>query len=529
MSNAPFPPGSRIAIYLRDSGGEEQELSTAQQKKELSAWAAQEGLVISQTFSDAAAPGSSTVGREQFHAMLHHFKNGAKESGVVVWKFSRFARNIDDAQFYRADLRRRGFIVHSQHDQIPSGADGRLFEAAIDWMNERYLADLSEDVKRGLRFNVTQHNAVPGNPPKGFMRVPLEIGTRRDGTPHIVNQWQPDPEVVPLIRLAFEMRANGQSYANIQKETRLYKSKNGYTTFFKNKIYKGILIYGEIIVDSFCDPIVTPEIWEKVQRIGRRRKNLSRIPENEHPRRVGSAYLLSGIVQCQICGSPLNAHTIKMRGENRREFYACSRRKRRGDCPARHIPRHALEEAVTESLLDQALSLENLLNIQSEMSKAYHTQRNEDTHHAKEREERLAKVEKEIANLTAAIAKSGHSRALLSALSTLELEQDDLKTALERLNSDHPPANYSPPELATLAEEVKRSLKSENPEERRIALRSLFTRVVIRREKKRLIGVLYYFPKDFVYLRAVPPGGLEPVAIQIPVNAIIKRKKRSPS
>ncbi len=526
MSNSPFDPGARIVIYLRDSGGEEQELSVLQQKKELTAWAEQEGLTISHSFADTASPGSSTVGREEFHAMLRHFKTGAEESGVLIWKFSRFARNIDDAQFYRADLRRRGYIVHSLHDNVPIGADGRLFEAAIDWMNERFLIDLSEDVKRGLRYNVLQHKAIPGNPPKGFMRVPLEIGTRRDGSPHIVNQWQADPALIPIIRKAFELRADGHTYRSIEKEIGLFRAKNSYTTFFRNKIYTGIMEYGDLVIEDFCDPIVPRKTWDAVQRIARRRKDASTTPTSENPRRVGSAYLLSGLAYCQMCGSPLNAHTIKERKGGRREYYACSRRKRRGDCTARHIPRLALENAVRETLRDQALSPENLLHIQTEMQHAWQEQHTEDQSLHEEHTRKLKQIEKETANLTQAIASSGHSRALLVALSKLEAKEDEISAALSRAEDTRRPKEFTVPQLKELAAQMEAALKSENTNEQRLALRSLVTRVTIRRDEQRLVGVLYYMPREFVYLRVVPPQGNKPEATQsLTISAIIPRKK----
>ena len=65
---------------------------------------------------------------------------------MILWRYSRFSRDIDDAQLYKADLRRRGYTIHSMKDIVPDGIDGRFFESAIDWMNARFLEDMSEDV-----------------------------------------------------------------------------------------------------------------------------------------------------------------------------------------------------------------------------------------------------------------------------------------------------------------------------------------------------------------------------------------------
>src|SRR5689334_19562262 len=113
MSECPFPPGSQVTAYLRDSGGDEQEQSIAQQETEVRTYCAKYKLTLTQLFKDEAKSGSSTIGRDDFWRMVHHFHNGAGEQGVIIWRTNRFGRNINDSQYYKADLRRRGYIVHS--------------------------------------------------------------------------------------------------------------------------------------------------------------------------------------------------------------------------------------------------------------------------------------------------------------------------------------------------------------------------------------------------------------------------------
>lgn len=210
---SPFAPGSSVTAYLRDSGGDDQDLSIDQQEAAVRAWCADNGLILAQIFRDEHISGSSTDNRPGFDALMRHFrsKDPIPEVGLIIWKFSRFARNLNDAQFYKADLRRRGFTIHSMQDNIPTGLDGHFFEAAIDWMNARFLKDLSEDVRRGLHHNVKQFGAVPGVPPRGFKRELITVGARLDGRPHQVSRWVPDPEWWQRCRTAWELRAGGAS------------------------------------------------------------------------------------------------------------------------------------------------------------------------------------------------------------------------------------------------------------------------------------------------------------------------------
>jgi DNA invertase Pin-like site-specific DNA recombinase len=154
-----------LAAYLRDSGGDRQENSTDRQLAEIQSWALRSGHTLAHVFTDSARPGSSTVGRDAFQEMIHLFRSPACTlDGLVIWSWSRFARDINDAQFFRADLRRRGFEIYSVSDPIPDGPMGRFIEAAIDWKNQQFLADLSKDVKSGLATLVREHGAVPGTP-----------------------------------------------------------------------------------------------------------------------------------------------------------------------------------------------------------------------------------------------------------------------------------------------------------------------------------------------------------------------------
>ncbi len=114
-----LPPGSHVIAYLRDSGGDKQELSTGQQRTEVQAYCKKHGLVLVEIFEDAARSGTSTAKREEFERMIDQCKQEGYVEGLLVWNFARFARNVNDAMYHKADLRRRGITVHSMTDEIP--------------------------------------------------------------------------------------------------------------------------------------------------------------------------------------------------------------------------------------------------------------------------------------------------------------------------------------------------------------------------------------------------------------------------
>lgn len=489
MPKHPFPPGSLVAAYFRDSGGETQDLSIPQQEARFRAWCAQNGLVAGAVFRDAARPGSSVGGRQAFHDLMFHFRNGAPEAGLVIWSYSRFARDFDDAQFYRADIRRRGYQFHSLNDEIPEGAMGRLFEAVIDWKNEQFLEDLSRDVRRGLHDLVLTHGAVPGTPPRGFKREPIEIGARRDGRPHIVHRWVPDPELVPLVRQAFAMRAAGASLNEIHRATALYNSLNSYTTFFSNRLYIGTLEFGGQVIENYCDPIIDPETWQAVQlrvQAHAAHRNLTDPGSRSHPRRLASRYLLSGLAYCARCGSPLYGLT-----SSKYDRYACTRAHRRRDCDLPPIPRKVLEAAVLDALtayvLQPEIQLANLQLIHEQQAVRLTEIGDQKTGLNK----RLATVRRKLSNTTAAIAEAGHSPALLETLNRLETEAAELRSqlaALDRLLAA-PVPDYNPDDLTAL----RLSLADPDPEAQHRLLTGLVSRVIIDRDGPLVTGELIYY------------------------------------
>ena len=361
-SISPFPPGSQICAYLRDSGGSDQDLSIDQQEGELRAWCKENNLVITQVFKDVAAPGSSTVTREAFLEMIRYFRSPQRlERGIIVWKYSRFARDIDDAQYYKADLRRRGFEIYSIKDPVPEGSTGRFFEAALDWMNQKFLEDLSADVKRGLHHLVREYGAMPGTPPIGFVRQSETIGVRRDGRPHMISRWIPseDPELRDRILDAWKSRAAGAYLNDIHKKVSLFATINGYTTFFRNSLYKGELRYGDQVFPNYCDPFVDAETWDAVQEINRMSKAIrveKGVDSPDHPRRLSSPYLFSGLAHCVRCGALLVGGSSQNEKESkRRYYYQCGNANRQRTCDLAKIPKEIFEDAVLATLADYIL------------------------------------------------------------------------------------------------------------------------------------------------------------------------------
>jgi DNA invertase Pin-like site-specific DNA recombinase len=523
QSHHPFPPASRVAIYLRDSGGETQELSTAQQQTALLAWLANHGLTPGQIFIDLARPGSSTVGREAFHSMIAHFRTGrAPEAGLLIWSYSRFSRDVDDAQFYRADLRRRGYHLHSLNDAIPDGPVGRLIEAALDWKNEQFLEDLSADVKRGLASLVRDHGCIPGTPPVGFIRTPVTIGKRRDGSPHIAHRWDPDPNLIPVIQEAFRLLISGASLDQIRTATHLYTTVSSYQSFFRNPLYTGRLNYGAIVIEDYCPSIIDFSTWTAAQTIIAARSQPGHLTGDNptHPRRRNSIYLLSGLVHCALCGSTMSGMAVSRSTGSRYERYACSAAKARHTCASTPIPRVALDRIVIDELVNTILTPPHIAILAREQQRTLADRQEQTRRERRSLAARLSPLRRQIGNLTTAIADQP-SRSLSARLAELENQETVLLAELQRINLPEPP----PPSPSSDYLERLRTILTHETDLTilRPILHALIHRITAERDDNTLrLFIEHRLPPD-----AHPPPR-DDIIIRIPINpsplgALIKR------
>jgi site-specific DNA recombinase len=366
---ASLPPGAIVWAYLRDSGGEGQEQSVPQQRSELEAYCTSYGLSLNIVFADVARSGGSVVGRENFQDMVDTAADpNARPDGLLLWNFARFARDLEDSIYYKSLLRRRGMVIHSLTDPIPAGAIGRVMEVLTDYANEEKRLQTSRDVKRALAALVRQGFSSGGFPPRGYRAEKVTIGHKRNGTPRIVSRWVEDPELGPLCKLAWEMRAQRKSYDEITEATQgqLYKNHGGWTTFFSNKTYLGIGKCGALEVHNHHTAAVDQATWDAVQKIQRETRQLKKkgLLQQRHPR---VPYLLAGLAACIHCGS---AMVFDRSGKTKWGCYLCGKKRRQGwhSCKGRMINAREAETAILDKVLSQVLTADFLPDLLANMS-----------------------------------------------------------------------------------------------------------------------------------------------------------------
>ena len=128
------------AAYVRVSTDHQTELSPDSQIKQIYNYAKLHHLIVPPEFifSDEGISGKHTKNREAFNQMIAMAKTTPKPFDVIlVWKFSRFARNREDSILYKSMLRKQlGIEVISITEPIGDDKMAVLMEALIEAMDE---------------------------------------------------------------------------------------------------------------------------------------------------------------------------------------------------------------------------------------------------------------------------------------------------------------------------------------------------------------------------------------------------------
>ena len=344
-------PEPRIAAaYVRVSTDDQMELSPDSQMEKIREYASKNGLLLlsEYIFHDDGISGRAAEKRPGFQQMIATAKDPSHPFDVIiVWKFSRFARNQEESIFYKSILRSKCKVdVVSVSEPLIAGPFGSLIERIIEWMDEFYSVRLAEEVKRSMTVNAKN----------GSLQATPSFGYRVENRQLVIV-----PEEAEIIREIFHRFIAGDAMFRIAKDL----SSRGIRThrgnpfenrtvdyILNNPVYLGKLRWtptgrtrrnfkneDSIIADALHEPIIDVETWDAAQaRCAELKKSYKRYGKPSSERK----HWLCGVVRCSACGATLiwaNPHFMKCNN------YA------HGRCTTtQHIAVEALEESFLAQL-----------------------------------------------------------------------------------------------------------------------------------------------------------------------------------
>ncbi len=506
----------RCALYARYSSDQQRAASIEDQFRICRERAAREGWKVAGAYRDSAISGDSMILRPGVQALLEDARRGMFEV-VVAEALDRVSRDQADVATLYKHLRFAGVTIVT----LSEGEIDELHVGLKGTMNALFLKDLAAKTHRGLRgrveagksggglsygYDMVKAVDAAGEPVRGERRIneaEAEIVRR------IFREFASGASPRAIARRLNDEAVPGPSGRLWTDSTVRGHAKRG-TGLINNELYIGRLVWNRLRfmknpetgrrVSRINPPeewivaevpelrIVNNELWQAVKdrqgEITVQYATVIAATQSARSNRLNRAHrprhLLSGLLECGVCGGPCS-----MRGQDR---YGCSSHVMTGSCAnGRGIRRAEIEERVLAGLKDKLMAPEAA----AEAMKAYAEETNRLNRErrasgASDRKE-LAEIEKKIEAMISAIEEGGYVRGMMDHMRELEARQDALNERLAAVPADLPDIH---PNIALVyrrkVERLAEALK--HPEDRDAAadaIRGLIERIVLTPGAKR--------------------------------------------
>lgn len=303
------------AAYVRVSTDDQTELSPDSQIKQIREYAKNHDYILPDEYiyRDDGISGRQTKNRPAFTQMISAAKAKKKPfDAILVWKFSRFARNREDSIVFKSMLKKQGIEVISISEPVGDDKMSVLIEAMIEAMDEYYSLNLSEEVTRGMLEKLSRGKCV-NSAPIGYEFKDKELVINEEKAEIVRRIYDEYLSGKPMVRIAKDLTADGiktlygRAFENRTIEyilrNPLYCGKLRYTQGGKGsrKHYHGDA--NVLIVQGTHEPIISQEQWDAVQE--RIQATKDRCPKYSRERAPRKELMLRGLLKCSTCGRTL--------------------------------------------------------------------------------------------------------------------------------------------------------------------------------------------------------------------------------
>lgn len=259
--------------------------------------------------------------RPIWHDALHDLRTG-KIKGLMVWDLDRLARDPRDLEDAIEAVEHYGATIASATaSEIDLTTEtGRMMARFHIIIAQKSSADTARRVRRAHEATAKEGRPVGGFRPFGWQadRQTLDATEAR-----LVR------EAVDQLIAGGSMRGIAEAWRELGIETTAGKPWKATTLrqYMRNPRLVGIRTYrGAVLNDGSgrpvrgqWEPMVDQDTWDRLQKALERPEQRGRIP-----RRDARHYLLTGLVRCGICNSPMYGNRYGEHKGEPRFYYVCN-------------------------------------------------------------------------------------------------------------------------------------------------------------------------------------------------------------
>lgn len=504
------------AIYARKSteqtGVAEESRSVSRQVEHAHAFATREGWIVAgeHVYTDDGISGAEFANRPGFVRLMNALKPRAPFDALIVSELSRLGREQLETGYALKQLSQAGVKIFSYLEDreilLDTPTDKFLMSAVS------FAAEIEREKARQRTYDALQRKAangyVTGGRVFGYDNVRTPSGVRRS-----INQAE-----AAVVQRIFQLAADGHGHTAIAKTLNHEGARpprpqqarpagwadNSVREVLLRPLYRGESVWNQtrkrdgwgvkrgsdrpasehLHVEAPEWRIVTDELWRRAHvqlELNRQRYNFS---PGQPGRRSGAKYLLTGLLQCDVCGGSFEVRS-RSHGRRRVPFYGCQVHSHRGTaiCANRlAVPmEHANDRVLTElkrSLLDREI-LEAAINQAVERLSRTHNDSGEGSLQSE-----LSRLDVELGRLTAAVAGGAEPSSLVAAIRERETRKIDLVQELERRRRVRRPAVTDTKRIvsdlqARVAEEWRELLSARGPSANRVLRQVIAGRLIM--------------------------------------------------
>ena len=418
-------------IYARYSAGPGQtDQSIEGQLRDCYDYASKHDITIIDTYIDKHISGKDFEKRTEFNRLIRDCEK-KQFTVVLVWKVDRFGRNREEIALNKVKMKKSGVKLLYAKESIPDGPEGIILESLLEGLAEYYSAELSQKVKRGIRESMLKGHAIGSNPMLGYNIVD--------------KKYVVDPLTAPIVREIFERYTSGENATDIYKDlnsrgVRTAKGepfkRNTLYYILRNEKYIGISRYGDIVLYDIIEPIIEPELFQRVQE---------RLELNKHNRSRSKSvapeeYLLTGKLYCGYCERPIIGESGTSRNGSLYYYYKCSSRKNRGvKCQKKTVRKEYLEDFVIKTTIENVLQ-DNVIRFLAK--KVVEIQKSDATNlHLESLQRQFKEIQKSLSNLLRAVEAGIITETTKERMVELENRKEELKIEIAREEIQKPAIN----------------------------------------------------------------------------------------